>query len=111
MGDEKIMSEIKNPSVKLKEKLDIKDYEDINNLQKLCLKTDQTTLKLELDYKLSRAEEKSEDLRNINEFMFYDENKLIGYAGIGHYGGDAIEVNGMVHPEYRRKGVFSRLFS
>lgn len=105
------MSEIKNPNIKLKEKLDANDYEDIKNLKKLCLETDQTTLKLELDYKLSRAEEKSEGLKSINEFMFYDESKLIGYAGIGYYGGDAIEVNGMVHPEYRRKGVFSRLFS
>jgi ribosomal protein S18 acetylase RimI-like enzyme len=105
------MSKIKNPNIKLKEKLDKSDYEDINNLQKLCLETDKTTLKLELEYKLGRAKEKSEALNNINEFMYYDENKLIGYIGIGHYGGDAIEVNGMVHPEYRRRGVFKRLFS
>ena len=105
------MSMIKNPNIKLKEKLDQNDYEDINNLQKLCLETDKTTLKLELDYKLSRAEKKSEDMNSINEFMYYDENKLIGYIGIGHFGGDAIEVNGMVHPEYRRRGVFKRLFS
>ncbi len=105
------MNKIKNPNIKLKEKLDQNDYDDINNLQKLCLEVDKTTLKLELDYKLSRAEGKSEVLNNINEFMYYDENMLIGYMGIGHYGGDAIEVNGMVHPKYRRRGVFRRLFS
>lgn len=110
-GDERIMSKIEKPNIKLKEKLDENDYEDISNLQKLCLETDKTTLKLEIDYKLSGAEEKSEGLENINEFMFYDGNKLIGYIGICHFGGDAIEVNGMVHPEYRRKGVFKRLFS
>lgn len=104
------MSKIKNPSIKLKEKLDKNDYEDISNLQKLCLEMDKTTLKLELDYKLSRSEGKSEDLKNINEFMYYDENRLIGYIGICDFGGDAIEVNGMVHPEYRRRGVFRRLF-
>lgn len=105
------MSKIKNPNIKLKEKLDQQDYDDINNLKNLCLETDKTTLKLELDYKLNSAEEKSEGINDINEFMYYDENKLIGYIGICHFGGDAIEVNGMVHPEYRRKGVFKRLFS
>ncbi len=108
-GDKK-MIKIKNPNIKLKEKLDKNDYEDINNLQKLCLEMDKTTLKLELDYKLNRAEKENESLDSINEFM-YDENKIIGYVGIGHYGGDAIEVNGMVHPEYRGRGVFKRLFS
>ena len=105
------MGKINNPSIKLKEKLDKKDFEDINNLQKLCLEIDKTTLKLELDYKLSRAEDKTEDLTTINEFMYYEENKLIGYIGICDFGGEAIEVNGMVHPEYRRRGIFRRLFS
>jgi ribosomal protein S18 acetylase RimI-like enzyme len=105
------MNRIKNPNMKLKEKLDENDYKDINNLQKLCLEKDKTALKLELDYKLGRAKEKSENLSSINEFMYYDENKLIGYVGIGQYGGNTLEVNGMVHPEYRRRGIFKRLFS
>ena len=50
-------------------------------------------------------------MNKINEFMFYDDNKLVGYAGICDFGGDEIEVNGMVHPEYRRRGIFTRLFS
>jgi ribosomal protein S18 acetylase RimI-like enzyme len=75
------------------------------------MKMDNITLKLELDYKLSRADRKSENLNSINEFMYYDNNKLIGYIGICHFGGEALEVTGMVHPEYRRRGVFKRLFS
>ncbi|MBB6215404.1 ribosomal protein S18 acetylase RimI-like enzyme [Anaerosolibacter carboniphilus] len=105
------MGEIGNLNIKLTGKLEENDYEDINNLQNLCLKVDQTALKLELDYKLGRGERKSENLNNINEFMYYDRNKLIGYIGIGNFGGDTIEVNGMVHPDYRRRGVFKRLFS
>ena len=104
------MGERINLTIKLTEKLDESDYEDIHHLQKICAEVDQTALKLELDYKLSRAE-KDESLNNINEFMYYDESKLIGYIGIGNFGGEAIEVNGMVHPEYRRRGVFKRLFS
>lgn len=105
------MGELINPHIKLKEKLDQKDYTDINNLQKLCSELDQTTLKLELDYKLRRAEGLNGSLNNINEFMYYDETDLIGYIGICHFGGNVIEVNGMVHPEYRRRGVYRKLFS
>ncbi|NYB75366.1 GNAT family N-acetyltransferase [Sedimentibacter hydroxybenzoicus DSM 7310] len=43
--------------------------------------------------------------------MLYDGNMLAGYAGIGSFGGEALEVNGMVHPDYRKKGIFTRLFS
>lgn len=105
------MGEIKNFNIRLKENIDQKDYEDINNLQKLCIATDQTALKLELEYKLNRFEGKSDNLNKINEFMFYDNNVLVGYIGICSFGGDNLEVNGMVHPEYRRKGIFSMLFS
>ena len=105
------MGRLENPYIKLKEKVNKNDYEVIGKLQELCLETDKTTLKLELDHKLSRAEVNIGEFNNINEFMYYDENKLIGYIGISNFGGAAIEVNGMVHPEYRRKGVFKRLFS
>lgn len=105
------MVQITNPYIKLKERLDKNDFEDINNLQKCCLEMDKTTLKLEIDYKLSKAEEMSGNLNNVNEFMYYDRNELIGYIGICQFGGNGIEVNGMVHPNYRRMGIFKKLFS
>lgn len=94
----------------LKEYLDRKDYEDIDNLRKLCLEADNTALKLELEYKLAIADISGE-AGNLNEFMCYSGESLIGYAGICHFGGDTMEVNGMVHPDYRKKGIFKRLFS
>ncbi|WP_313341058.1 GNAT family N-acetyltransferase [Sedimentibacter sp.] len=100
-----------NLFVKLKENLDKDDYTDINNLKNICFDYDKTYLKLEIDYKLNRDEKNSDNLNHINEFMLYEDNKLIGYIGIGSFGGDALEVNGMVHPDYRRKGIFTRLFS
>jgi len=100
-----------NLFIKLKENLDKNDSKDINKLESICLDYDKVNLKLEIDYKLSRDDKDSENLKHINEFMFYDGNELIGYAGIGSFGGEALEINGMVHPDYRRKGVFTRLFS
>lgn len=98
------------PTIVMKEWLERKDYEDIQELQTLCCAADQTVLKLDLDYKLSKAEGEKESAGNSNEFMAYAEDKLIGFIGISYFGGDSMEVNGMVHPEYRRKGIFRTLF-
>ncbi len=105
------MMKILNPSIKLKNVINRSDYENIKNLENICSEYDNTSLKLELDYKLSNSKPKEVDLVNINEFMYYNGDELIGYMGICDFGGDEIEVNGMVHPGYRRMGVFKRLFS
>lgn len=106
-----IKNKIENPIIKLKEDLQQSDYDDINSLKELCLKDDKTSLKLEIDYKLNKIKENREGINNINEFMFYNENSLIGYIGVNQFGGGTLEINGMVHPKYRRKGVFEKLFS
>ena len=98
-------------NIMLKQKLDINNYEDVKDLQTKCLQYDQTSLKLELDYKLNKAEIKNINRTDINEFMYYDENNLVGYIGICCFGGSEIEINGMVHPDYRRRGIFTQLFS
>jgi GNAT superfamily N-acetyltransferase len=108
-GDNFIMSEIKNPSIKLKEELMQKDYDDINYLRELCINVDDVSLKLELEYKVDKS--KNKHLKDINEFMYYDDDLLIGYIGICDFGGDNLEANGMVHPDYRINGVFTKLFS
>ncbi len=105
------MSITNNFLIKLKENLNENDYTDINNLKNICMDYDKTYLKLEIGFKLNEVDKNSNKLKLINEFMFYDDNKLVGYAGICSFGVDALEVNGMVHPDYRRRGVFTRLFS
>lgn len=109
------MNRINNPWIKLKENIDKKDYEIINELQNICINHDKITLKLELDYKLgisnSRNRDKSSAIEDINEFMYFNNDQLIGYIGLCNFGdlGIPIEANGMVHPDYRRQSVFSTL--
>lgn len=103
------ISIIKNPSIILKEKLNIKDYDEIKKLEEICIDRDNISFKLELEYKLSNLKQRDE-IVNINDFMFHDESNLLGYIGISDFGGDSLEVNGMVHPDYRNKGIFTRLF-
>jgi ribosomal protein S18 acetylase RimI-like enzyme len=103
------VQKIVKPWIKLKENIDAADYESINELQDRCMKIDQTALKLELDYKLGVSVDSSKGVQDINEFMYFDGEMLIGYIGISSFGGPW-EVNGMVDPDYRRQGVFTKLF-
>lgn len=102
---------INHPWIKLKNSLNQEDYELIHELETLCVQEDQITLKLELDYKLMYEEHSMDKacLHNINDFMYFNGEQLIGYIGICYFGGDAMEINGMVHPHYRRQGIFSKL--
>ena len=35
---------------------------------------------------------------------------LVAYLGISCFGGNIGEINGMTHPDWRRKGIFKKLF-
>ena len=104
---------IEGAYLKLKSNLDHKDYKLIHMLEIQCVQNDQITLKLELDYKLSDAQNRTADtvISDINEFMYFNGEELIGYMGICSFGGitQPLEITGMVHPEYRRQGIFSKL--
>ncbi|REE78671.1 ribosomal protein S18 acetylase RimI-like enzyme [Paenibacillus taihuensis] len=104
------MKTISNPWLKLGEGINQEDFDLIHTLEETCIREDQTALKLELDYKLA-ASSGSAGMRKINEFMYFDGQELIGYIGICEFGDAStpLEVNGMVHPEYRRQGVFATL--
>ena len=99
--------------IKLQSHLDHTDYDAVKTLETLCMQHDSISLKLELDYKLEDAKNSEPDngLGKINECMVFDGDMLIGYAGICGFGSVArpLEITGMVHPEYRRKGIFTRL--
>jgi ribosomal protein S18 acetylase RimI-like enzyme len=109
------MKTIQKPWIKLKETIDHEDYDLINKLQEQCTYEDKTVLKLELDYKRGLALEngKISSVKNVNEFMFLDGEEMIGYIGICSIrcvgAGAPLEVNGMVRPEYRRQGIFTKL--
>lgn len=99
-------------SLCLKQYISEEDYNNIEILKNICLKEEKMFLKLELDYKLNVSRMNREnDIKNINEFFCYSGNKLIGYIGICNFGGDAGELTGMVHPQYRGKGIFKRLYT
>jgi ribosomal protein S18 acetylase RimI-like enzyme len=105
------LKKLKDSSIAIKNTLTQEDYDGIHHLESICLKNDQTSLKLELDYKLNRAQSNQDMPKGNNEFMYYENDLLIGYMGICQFGGPDLEVNGMVHPDYRRRGVSKALYA
>ncbi|MGG1679974.1 GNAT family N-acetyltransferase [Neobacillus sp. NRS-1170] len=75
---------------------------EIKALQEICEKDGGFQLKLNFDMLENRTENRKED------FFHYENGRLVGF--LGSYGfGNKVELCGMVHPDYRRKGIFSRL--
>jgi ribosomal protein S18 acetylase RimI-like enzyme len=78
------------------------EISEIKVLQEVCEKEGGFQLKLNFDMLESRVGKEKEDL------FHYEDGRLVGFLGI--YGfGNKVELCGMVHPDYRRKGIFSRM--
>jgi len=76
---------------------------EIKGLQEICEKDGGFQLKLNDNMLKHRTGNSKED------FFHYDNGKLVGFLGC--YGfGNKVELCGMVHPNYRWKGIFTKLF-
>jgi ribosomal protein S18 acetylase RimI-like enzyme len=78
------------------------ELKNIKVLQAICEEEGQLQLKLNFDMLESRSENRKEN------FFHYNEGKLVGFLG-SYYFGNKVEICGMVHPNYRRRGIFSKL--
>jgi ribosomal protein S18 acetylase RimI-like enzyme len=46
----------------------------------------------------------------INDFLYYEQDVLVGFLGLYAFNPHEAEISGMVQPAYRRKGIFTLLF-
>ncbi len=117
----------------LKAFLDQRECDDINKLQSVCQEFEPVSFKLEIEFKHSQIKPESvqtvielDDLGadfekamgdvgqlKLYEYLFYEGGTLLGYIGACDFGGvpDQLEVNGLVHPEYRNRGIFKTLYA
>ncbi|WP_409304531.1 GNAT family N-acetyltransferase [Peribacillus sp. SCS-155] len=77
--------------------------DDIKQLQHVCEHVEDIHLKLNWDMLTERKPGEK------NDFFRYAGDTLIAYIGLYEFG-DVVELCGMVHPAYRRKGIFTELF-
>ena len=114
MNEHKIMNEGSH-TIRVLDYLSTLEHRDINKLMELCCRQDGINLKLELDYKLHLsglvAEKSQVKSSEMNEFLYYIDEQLVAYLGISCFDGKTGELCGMTHPDYRGRGIFSRLLS
>lgn len=93
-----------NEIIQGRQTLNESDLEAIRELEEVCNRNDEIKLKLNWDMLISR------EPGNTNDFLYYDDSgKLLGYIAIYCFGLPEAEISGMVHPSYRRNGIFSKL--
>jgi ribosomal protein S18 acetylase RimI-like enzyme len=81
-----------------------KQLKEIQVLQHECEANE--PIKLKLNWDMLETRDKQEQ----NDFLYYEGGRLVGFLGL--YGfGHQVEVCGMVAPEYRRKGIFTELYT
>lgn len=82
--------------------LNDQQLKDIESLKQVCEQHDESQLKLNEEMLKSRK-------NDLDDFLTYDGDNLIGFLGL--YGfGTSYELCGMIHPEFRRRGIFQDLF-
>jgi ribosomal protein S18 acetylase RimI-like enzyme len=84
--------------------LNNRQLQDIQTLQQLCENIDHLSLKLNWEMLRTRKPEDKMD------YFHYTEDILTGFLGVYKFG-SKLEICGMVHPDYRRKGIFTSLLN
>jgi ribosomal protein S18 acetylase RimI-like enzyme len=98
-----------NHTISMKLELTEGDYENIKKLEAICYDRQKYNLKLELDYKMRHRKNPTKN-KIMKEFLYYENEILVGYLGLCNFHGTSVEVSGMVHPKFRKKGIFKKLY-
>lgn len=88
-----------------KQRLTSQEMAELEQLAALC--NTQEHLLMRLDYNLLiESAPPTDDL-----FLFYHEDQLVGCLLLDRYHSDIKEVTGLVHPAWRRRGIFRQLLA
>jgi ribosomal protein S18 acetylase RimI-like enzyme len=101
--------DINRHTISMKFELNEEDYKAIKKLEAICCDVQKTNLKLEIDYKMSLRRNSIKN-KIMTEFLYYENEFLVGYLGLCNFHGTSVEVSGMVDPKFRRRGIFKKLY-
>jgi len=83
--------------------LTLEEVDEIAALAELCNQHEGLNMRLNLQVLRRRP------VDEINDFLYYEHGSLIGYLALFCFNNVEAEISGMVHPEFRRRGIFTRL--
>jgi N-acetylglutamate synthase-like GNAT family acetyltransferase len=76
---------------------------EVEQLIEICNKYEGLRMRLDTEPMRKRPGD------NAYDFLYYEDGKLVGCLALDSFGRKQKEVTGMVHPEYRRRGIFRTL--
>jgi ribosomal protein S18 acetylase RimI-like enzyme len=79
------------------------ELDELRELARICDEHDHATVRFNWDTLATRSGYEPSD------FLFYRNNKLVGALSIYAFSRDEAEASGMVHPDERRKHIFTTL--
>jgi len=79
------------------------ELQAIKELETMCNRYEGLKMKLYWYELNGRSEDKA------NDFLYFENGNLVGYLGLYIFNRLEAEISGMVHPDYRGKGIFSML--
>jgi ribosomal protein S18 acetylase RimI-like enzyme len=86
-----------------KQGLTEEELQRIKLLAEVCNEDEGIRLKLNWDMLQERPAGET------NDFLVYENGELVGFLGIYSFRSTEAEISGMVHPQHRRKGIFTKL--
>lgn len=78
---------------------------EIEKLATICQAYEHLHMKLNWNTLRSRPQDQT------NDFLYYEHGVLVGFLAFFSFNPIEGEVSGMVHPEHRRRGIFTQLFT
>lgn len=86
-----------------RQRLTAAELAEIEQLAHICNTCDGLDIKLNWDVIRERGTDAT------NDFLYYEQDRLVGYLPLFSFNSHEAEVSGMVHPDYRRQGIFTLL--
>ncbi len=81
------------------------ELDAISRLIEICNTHDGLRMRIGMDMLRERPNNEN------NDFLYYVDGQLVGYLEADSYGRKDKELVGMVHPDFRRRAIFSALFT
>ncbi|GCE27084.1 acetyltransferase [Dictyobacter alpinus] len=81
------------------------EQKQIRQLARICERHEQLHMRIEWELLPQRSG------AIVSDYLYYVDGTLAGYLLLDNQGASQSELVGMVHPDYRRQGIFSRLVS
>lgn len=81
------------------------EWRDIKTLIDRCSDHDQFKIKIYWHIVQDRL------TNEFNDFFYYMDGNLVAYLGLFTFGGNEAEMTAVVHPKYRRRGIFRKILA